>query len=72
MGERKKLKWKSAITAQNIFREANDFKAQSMGQPPWMTNENGKRLLTAGTSHNSQNNSHLPLVLFSSLFHPVP
>lgn len=35
MGENKNLKWKSAITAQNIFREAEPF--QSTGQPPQIT-----------------------------------
>lgn len=67
MEENKNLKWKSAITAQNIFREAEPF--QSTGQQHWMTNENG-RLLTAATPHNAQRTfifpcslSYLPSIL---------
>lgn len=70
VGENKNLKWKSAIAAQNISREAKPF--QSTGQQHWMTNENGKILLTTGTPHNAQNDFHFSLVPFLSPFHLTP
>lgn len=61
-GREQESKWTFEITVQNIYREAEP--CQSTGQPNQITIENGKRLLTPGTPHNSQNGFYFSLISF--------